>query len=61
MHVGSIILARGNEIRTNTAAVIQASTHTFFGMLGRTIVHANRFARKFALGTRSDITLLHRW
>jgi hypothetical protein len=63
-----IILARadfrqghGNEIHTNTVAVIQASTRTFFGMLGRTIVHASRFSGKFDFGTRCGITLVHSW
>jgi hypothetical protein len=50
-----------NEIHTNTAAVIQARTHTFLVMLERTIAHGVRFARKFALGTRSGITLVHEW
>jgi hypothetical protein len=57
------IIVRGhvNEIHTNTAAVIQASTRIFFGMFGCTIVHARRFARKFDFGTRSGITLFHAW
>jgi hypothetical protein len=38
------------------AAGVQTSTHTFFDMLGRANVHASRFARKFAFGTRSGIT-----
>jgi hypothetical protein len=57
------IIVRGhvNEIHTNTAAVIQARTRILFGMLGRTIVHASRFGRKFDFGTRSGITLVHSW
>jgi hypothetical protein len=50
-----------NEIHTITAAVIEARTHTFLVMIGRIIAHAIRFARKFALGTRSGINLVHEW
>jgi hypothetical protein len=60
-HVQIFVRGHGNEIHTNTEAVIQASTHTFFGMLGRTIVHASRIARKFDFGSRSGITVVHAW
>jgi hypothetical protein len=49
----------GHQIHANTAAGVEASTRTFFVMLGCAIIHASRFARKFAFGARSGITLVH--
>jgi hypothetical protein len=57
----SVFMGHGNQIHVNTAAGVQANTHTFFVNLGRAIVHANRLARKFAFGTRSGITEGHAW
>jgi hypothetical protein len=47
------------RINVKQLGVLEASTHTFFGMLGCAIICANRFARKFAFGERSGITLDH--
>jgi hypothetical protein len=49
----------GHQIHVNTAADVEASTHTFFGMLGWAIIHASRFASKFAFGTRKRIKLAY--
>jgi hypothetical protein len=45
----------GHQIHANKAADVEASTHTFLGMLGWAIIHDSRFAIKIAFGTRKRI------
>jgi hypothetical protein len=54
--VEEFVNGHGHQIHANTATGVEASTHTFFRMLGCAIIHASRFARKFAYEEGSGIT-----
>jgi hypothetical protein len=48
----------GSKFMLTRLAGVEASTHTFFGMLEGAIIHASIFASKFVFGTRKRITLV---